>query len=307
MYFSAIFFARVKNFEENLFYTTLKKPKLTIITKKRRKRMNKKMIPALPVAFVLTMAMSAVPVGAESRNELRQVVFINYINPAGQTTANVVDIDDPDGDGAQDGYELLGLWWDLKKYPKGVPYIVNPSTAVKNYGLTQSEVVAEIQASLENWDLAVDYEDCLLENLRAKPENLYNDSVIIDSKAKASTWQPDYKNVITWGRLRWGVVAMASIWYYTDTREIVDADIILNSRYKWGIDPDDEGPIQLQDAFDIQNVVTHEAGHWSGLKDLYNNTYWAMTMYGYTTYGETIKSSLEPGDVAGVQTVYPRA
>jgi hypothetical protein len=27
-------------------------------------------------------------------------------------------------------------------------------------------------------------------------------------------------------------------------------------------------------------------------------------MYGYTSYGEEIKRSLEPGDIAGVQAVY---
>jgi predicted transcriptional regulator with HTH domain len=29
-----------------------------------------------------------------------------------------------------------------------------------------------------------------------------------------------------------------------------------------------------------------------------------MTMYGYASYGEEIKRTLEPGDVAGVQAVY---
>ncbi|MEM2907768.1 MAG: hypothetical protein QXP65_00985, partial [Candidatus Hadarchaeales archaeon] len=99
--------------------------------------------------------------------------------------------------------------------------------------------------------------------------------------------------------------AVASIWYNSSTKEIVDADIILNSYYKWGIDLDDEETgYVLTDAFDIQNIVTHEAGHWSGLDDIYDVTYWAMTMYGYAEYGEVIKISLEPGDITGVQAVY---
>ena len=257
-------------------------------------KLNKKVIPAMLFAFVLTMAMSSVPVTAKGKNELCRVVFIKYANPAEQTTANVVDVGDPDEDGAQDGYELIVVYgnvlhWNLTDYPDGVPYVINPSGA---RGLDQEAVVDEIKASLESWDAWVDVE-------------LYNNDPTIDTGATASTWRPDYKNVITWARLRRGIVAVASIWYYKDTGEIVDADITLNSRYKWGIDPDgeDEGYV-LTGAFDIQNVVTHEAGHWSGLNDLKDSTYSEMTMYGYTTYGETKKISLEPGDIAGVQAVY---
>ena len=262
---------------------------------------NKKVIPALLIVSVLTMTLSAFPVGASNEDVLDDVpknipkglslrVFIKYAGPVKQVTANVTDLGDPNGDGAQDGYELSGLWWNLSKYEGGVPYVINPSGAVKQ-GLDQYAVIDEITASLESWDAQVGVE-------------LYNDTVTVNTSAKASTYWPDYKNVITWARLRPRIVATATIWYYTATGEIADADIQLNSRYKWGIDPDDEGPETLtNNKFDIQNIVTHEAGHWSGLGDLYEN-YYEMTMYGYTTYGETKKISLEYGDIVGVQQVY---
>jgi len=85
---------------------------------------------------------------------------------------------------------------------------------------------------------------------------------------------------------------------------MVDADMVLNSYYKWGIADGDETINDLVGKFDIRNIVTHEAGHWIGLDDIYDSQYWAMTMYGYTTYGEEIKRSLEPGDIAGVQVNY---
>ena len=239
-------------------------------------------------ASMLTVVVSADNSLVSATNELSVRIFIKYANPVKRTTANVVDIGDSDGDGAEDGYVLSGLWWNLSKHPNGVPYVINPSGAVKQ-GLAQSDVVAEIKASLESWDAVVSKE-------------LYNDNPVVDTKAKAKL---DYKNVITWARLQPGVVAVATIWYYSATGEIVDADIELNSYYKWGIDLDDEGTeYTLTGKFDIQNIVTHEAGHWSGLDDIYDDTYWAMTMYGYTHYGETIKISLEPGDIAGVQAVY---
>jgi hypothetical protein len=234
--------------------------------------------------------------------------------------AGVVEVDDPDSDGSSDGYEILGVWWDLSKYPGGVPYIINPSTAVKSYGLSADSVVEEIKSALESWDLAVDLSDYHGVDYVAYPVvayvggstttsisdtiKLYNDNPTIDNKAKASTGYPDYKNVITWGRAQKGVVAYAVIWYVSSTGEIVDADIVLNSYYKWGIADGNEATTDFTNKFDVRNIVAHESGHWSGLDDIYDSKYSAMTMYGYTTYGEEIKRSLEPGDIAGIQTVY---
>jgi len=229
----------------------------------------------------------------------------------------VVDVGNPDSDGLSDGYEILGVWWDLNKYPSGIPYIVNPSQAVKSYGLSADSVVNEIKSALESWDLAVDLSDYEVDYV-AYPSfvdvgstteikymiNLYSDTPTIDNKARASIGYPDYKNVITWGRAQAGVVAYTVIWYISGTGEIVDADIVLNSYYKWGIADGDESTNDLKNKFDIRNIITHEAGHWSGLDDIYDSAYSAITMYGYTSYGEEIKRSLEPGDIAGVQFVY---
>lgn len=202
----------------------------------------------------------------------------------------VTEIGDPDNDGAADGYELLGVKWSPSKYPNGVPYIINPSGGVKQ-GLKEESVVSAIKSALEAWDAVVGVE-------------LYNDNPRVDYKAKASVRLPDFKNVITWGSAQPGVVAYAVIWYDSSTGEIVDADMVFNSYYKWGIADGNEATGDLGSRFDIQNVATHEAGHWTGLDDLYDSRYWAMTMYGYTKYGEEVKRSLEPGDVAGAQAIY---
>jgi hypothetical protein len=61
---------------------------------------------------------------------------------------------------------------------------------------------------------------------------------------------------------------------------------VLNSHYKWGIADGNETTTDFTDKFDIRNIVTHEAGHWSGLDDIYASNYSAMTMYGYATPGE---------------------
>jgi hypothetical protein len=51
-------------------------------------------------------------------------------------------------------------------------------------------------------------------------------------------------------------------------------------------------------------VATHEAGHVTGLDDLYDDVYSELTMYGYTHKGETIKISLGIGDMHGCQALY---
>ncbi len=98
-------------------------------------------------------------------------------------------------------------------------------------------------------------------------------------------------------------MAVTYIWYYSDTREIVEVGMVFNKLYAWGIDPDGEGP-QTINTFDIQNVATHEAGHTLSLNDLYMDEAAELTMNGYTSQGETRKRSLGLGDIKGINSIY---
>jgi hypothetical protein len=55
---------------------------------------------------------------------------------------------------------------------------------------------------------------------------------------------------------------------------------------------------------DLQNIATHEFGHWLVLNDLYKKPARQQTMYGYGAYAETKKRTLESGDIAGLETIY---
>jgi len=109
----------------------------------------------------------------------------------------------------------------------------------------------------------------------------------------------DYTNALSYGDYpSTGVIAVTFIWYYSGTGEIVEVDTLFDIDYTWGDAKQDPT------VMDLQNIATHEFGHWLVLDDLYNRPAQTQTMYGYSTYGETIKRTLESGDIAGLEAIY---
>ena len=60
----------------------------------------------------------------------------------------------------------------------------------------------------------------------------------------------------------------------------------------------------LSTAYDVQNIMTHEAGHWLMLLDLYQWRTQKLTMYGYGALGELQKRTLGVGDELGIDQIY---
>lgn len=75
-------------------------------------------------------------------------------------------------------------------------------------------------------------------------------------------------------------------------RELVEWDAVFNSYY-FGDEP----------IMDYQNIATHEFGHALGLGHP-DNSCTEETMYAYANPGETKKSTLNAGDIAGISTLY---
>jgi len=191
-----------------------------------------------------------------------------------------------------DNYDFTGHTWDLSKYPSGVPYTINPSGAMARYGLSQSAVVSAIESSFQTWDAAAG-------------RNIFTNNPSVSYVAQVGPSEPDFKNVVTWGSLQSGTVAETYMWVNTTTGRYADVDLVFNTAYRWGIDPDGEGPQHLpNNTLDIRDACTHEAGHWAGLGDLYDQNSSTETMYGYISYGETFKISLARGDIDGVRALY---
>ena len=95
------------------------------------------------------------------------------------------------------------------------------------------------------------------------------------------------------------VVAYTSVTYNPNTGVIFDADIEMNAdKYEFTAGGPDKAPGDI----DIQNTITHEAGHIIGLD---HSDWEPATMYASSTFGETVKRTLDPDDVEGICAIYP--
>ena len=124
-------------------------------------------------------------------------------------------------------------------------------------------------------------------------------------KTTVKTTRFDGTNAILWKRLSASTIGVTYVWYYTASGEVAEVDTAFNSRYPWRIFGGADGCSQQYDAYDLQNIATHEFGHWIGLEDLYDDAEKDLTMYGFGAGGELKKRSLGTGDVNGVITILP--
>jgi len=169
-----------------------------------------------------------------------------------------------------------------------VRYYVNPSGS----RLRASDVIVAVKASFEAWDNAADTLEMSVE--------LFDDNV---QQTRLYGNRYDGRNVVSWGRLGQRALAVCYTWYYSYSGAIVEFGIVFNTLYPWGIDPDGEGGTTIN-AYDVQNIGTHEAGHTLSLGDLYSRAAQELAMYGYGARGETKKRSLGYGDIHGVRFIY---
>ena len=104
-------------------------------------------------------------------------------------------------------------------------------------------------------------------------------------------------NSVSWGNIDGPgeTLAVATVWYDARTEEIARATIRFDTSEKWATDG------RTRDAFDVQNIAAHEAGHWLMLNDVSCSE---ETMYRYAAPGETKKRTLGSGDIAGIEFIY---
>lgn len=174
------------------------------------------------------------------------------------------------------------------------------SVAAPSDDLSADEVAGVLARSIATWEavecsgqpLGIDIE--ILEEESTCMAPLYRDD---GGNVNAVTFVQD------WGDRQYDPAAFAvtTVWHRRSTGEILDVDMEINERRgPYGICPP-EGCLDMR-TVDLENVVTHEMGHYLGLA---HSTEPDATMYASALAGETIKRDLSADDMAGICTVYP--
>lgn len=94
--------------------------------------------------------------------------------------------------------------------------------------------------------------------------------------------------------------ALTQVWHNGSTGEILDVDIEMNEeRGPFTVCPDAGCPAGV---VDLQNVLTHEFGHYFGMSHSPDDR--LATMYAEAASEEVIKRDLRPDDVLGICSIY---
>jgi len=156
-----------------------------------------------------------------------------------------------------------------------INYYINTKNS---YGFSSAAVVNTITTSVNTWDKETSY-----------PVFYY-----MGTTTKTAGKRDGY-NVISWGSYRRGVIAVTMSW--VSGGKTIEVDCMMNTRFKWSLNGE-------AGKMDVQNIMTHELGHFCGLADLYNDADYWLTMYGYSDYGLTYARDLGKGDTLGLKAVY---
>jgi MYXO-CTERM domain-containing protein len=90
-------------------------------------------------------------------------------------------------------------------------------------------------------------------------------------------------------------LGLTTVTFDVTTGEIYDADMEINSTLPLSVGD------ASQSAYDLESVVTHEAGHFFGLA---HSPDMDTTMYAFYTEGSTAKRILAADDMAGICAIY---
>ena len=237
------------------------------------------------VTLVVLVAVLALAAGtpalaqpAADRNNVRLRVFVHYPRDPGKSlppTCNVSSSDPPCF--GLTGWHLAGNT-DYHVNESSIPTtVVNGMTAIRN--------------SFQVWATATN-----------KKVNLSEGTSTTVNSARY-----DGLNIVAWGNVKYGnAIAVAYTWYDQATGQVVEVDTILSARLPWRYTSVKYPDAQCGDfcCYDVQNILTHEVGHWMGLDDLYNAADKDLTMYGYGAKGELKKDTLGLGDTNGIAAIY---
>ena len=268
--------------------------------------------PLLVVVLLISLAGSVLAASPEDNSgkgppNLEKITLIHHAKdfPAGNPHGTPPGQDEDKLSAGNKGerrlwYKYSGLHWGSMPIEY---YITNADGLPGGF-------LAAIWDSFTIWDLVSEpYTANYIDSTDILPNTLVWNEELND-------YVPDLVNVVGWKDLGASdAIGITYMWYNIHTKELVDVDTALNSNsvYTWwqnsvSGDPDEAGWMEGQSYaydVDVQNIMTHEAGHWLVLDDLYQKPAGQQTMYGISAELELKKRSLENGDEAGIQEIYP--
>jgi len=236
------------------------------------------------VFLVITPAVAAPNDNASNKGppELEKIVFIHYYKPnhASDSDCNAAC----EGNDNNKTFRLIngGIKW--ANLP--IDYLINTDQ------FSNSEETA-IKNSADTWDDALD-------EMSSSPINLFGDNPSSTTKTQDEAGDNDGENIIVKGDLASNIIGVTSFWYNTGTKEVVDADMVLNFvDFDWSTNAQGT-PLRM----DVQNIVTHELGHYLVLDDLSSRKTLGLTMHGFSDTGEIKNRTTGLGDELGVAELY---
>ena len=243
----------------------------------------KKVFVAAIVFVMLAFGLLLIQKPAEAKNnDIRLKTFVHYPKEPGQPTP-VSNCTESTNESATT-YGLAG--WQMPG--AGMAYKINYTSKPGN--LSNTEVSNGITAAFGAWSAA-------------DPKQIFTYS----GSTTAKTAKFDGTNAILWKSIANGALAITYAWYYPASGQLAESDTVFNRSYKWTATAytgsNDCGGVA--GTYDLQNIGTHEFGHWVGLDDLYSSVDKDLTMYGYGETKELKKDSLGQGDILGVNAVQP--
>lgn len=237
-------------------------------------------VPLLTVLFFSAGLVQAKPSQTNLPGDVERGVFVHYPHAKGQGGGG----GSVTGDQVND-YKYNGVHW-LGTSPV-VDYYINPADS---RGLSQEQIKNAVGLAFQEW---VSHDNFDATHIGFN----YLGTTDLNTPANPDM---DGENTVSFEPLNSAyphAIAITFYWYYRGSKTLVEADTVFNSDLSWSVSGDSQ-------SYDLQNIATHEFGHWLVLGDLYSLKDWALTMYGYGGLGETIKSTLGKGDITGINRIY---
>lgn len=181
-------------------------------------------------------------------------------------------------------FNAVGAYWKSRE-----DYILGTSNTE---GLSDSQVDNSVRSAIDTWQVNI-------------PNHQVIGSRIVGGVPDAVIGnEPNGKNELIFGSISTrGVIAVTITFGIfagdVSNRKIVEWKMILNQvDYNFG--DASVNPSKM----DLLSILTHEFGHVFGLGDIYATACKDVTMYGYSSEGQTGKRTLSSSDITGIKTLY---